>query len=141
MLEIDDSDMEEFMSTLDYFERNFPKEAKQMMGKVGNKAKAIVLKRAKSEVKKITGNYHKAIRRGKVFVSGSNQLTVRVYPSSKIAPHFHLIEKGHRIVTKSGEEKGFVDGKHIFDNAGKEVEREYDKILNKEFDKALQKLK
>lgn len=29
------------------------------------------------------------------------------------APHFHLIDRGHKIVDKKGQEKGFIQGKHF----------------------------
>ena len=29
------------------------------------------------------------------------------------APHFHLVDRGHKIMDKKGHEKGFVQGKHF----------------------------
>lgn len=135
MLEIEDVGMDEFRETLTYFEKNFPKESKKLMNKVGTKVRTIVRKKARQLVKKKTGNYLKAIKKGKVFKSGTNELTVRVYPSSKRAPHAHLIEKGHRIVTKDGREVGFKTGYHVFDKAGTEIDSQYTEIVEKELDK------
>ncbi len=132
--------MDEFRESLSYFEKNFPREARQMMGKVGTKVRTIVRRVARQKVKKDTGNYLKSIRRGKVFKNASEEWTVRVFPSYNIAPHAHLIEKGHRMVTKSGEEVGFVKGKRVFESAQNEIEREYTKIIEAELDKALRKL-
>ena len=140
MLEIEDKGMDEFRETLSYFERNFPRETSRMMLKVGNKVRTIVRREARQKVKKNTGNFLKSIKRGKVFVNASNEMTVRVYPSAKIAPHAHLIERGHRIVTKSGEEVGFAKGKYVFESAQSEIEREYTKIVEQELDKAFRKL-
>jgi hypothetical protein len=56
------------------------------------------------------------------------------------APHGHLIEKGHRIVDKSGKEHGFKEGYHVFDKAAKEIEDQWTGILEKEFDRIVRKL-
>jgi len=139
MFEIDDSELHAWQETLRFFEANFPKESKRVMGKVGNQAKKIVKAEAKQRVKKITGNYLKGIRRGKVFESDQGEWTVRVFPSYKIAPHAHLIETGHRIVV-NGEERGFVPGKRIFEKAGRSIEKDFHNIVEEEMDKELKKI-
>ncbi|SNR86016.1 hypothetical protein SAMN05446037_100165 [Anaerovirgula multivorans] len=139
MFKIEDKGMDEFRDTLSYFEKNFPKEAKIVLRKAKNRAKTIVLRRAKQDVGKKSGNYYKAIKGGKVFKQDGD-LTARVYISSKIAPHGHLIERGHRQVTKDGREVGFVEGKFVFDRTKNEVGSQYDKIIEQEFDKILDKL-
>jgi len=140
MFNIEDKGMDEFRDALTYFEKNFPKESKKMLRKVGLKARNIVRKQAKKKVNKLTGNYLKSIKKGRVFVSDTNEITVRVYPSSKIAPHAHLIERGHRNVSKDGSEHGFTPGKYVFEDAGRKIEQEYTKIIETEFDKILKKL-
>ena len=139
VFDIDDSDLLEFSEALRLFERDFPKESKRVLGKVGNKAKNIVKAEVKRRVGRKTGNYLKSIRRGKVFISDSDEWTVRVFPSYKIAPHAHLIEKGHRLV-KNGNEIGFVQGKRVFDKAGRAIERDFHKIVEDEMDKELNKI-
>ena len=47
---------------------------------------------------------------------------VRVY---SYAPHAHLIEEGHRMVTHDGREVGFVKGHHVFEVAAKGFESEF----------------
>ncbi|MGG2053100.1 HK97 gp10 family phage protein [Lysinibacillus pakistanensis] len=89
-----------------------PKEMPKIMRKVGTKARSVVAKRARSDVKKLTGNYHKSWKRGKVFIGNEGAMVVRVYNSS---PHAHLIEDGHRQVTKDGQEVGFVRGKRVLE--------------------------
>lgn len=39
------------------------------------------------------------------------------------SPHFHLIEKGHQIVGKSGQEHGFAQGLHMVETSMIELEQ------------------
>lgn len=97
-----------------------PKEMPKIMRKIGSKARTLVAKRARRDVKKLTGNYHKSWKRGKVFIGNDGATTVRVYNSS---PHAHLIEDGHSMVSKTGEDLGaFVPGKRVLDKGMKEFD-------------------
>jgi len=142
MFEIEHRGLVEFQRNITYLERNFPREAKRMLGRVGNKARTIVRRKARGLVRKHTGNYQKSIKRGKIFEDRNSRgdLTVRVYTSSKIAPHAHLIERGHRIVDKHGNEHGFKQGYFVFDKAKAEIERDFDRIIIDEFDRVLSRL-
>lgn len=137
--DIDDRELIEWSKTLEQFERDFPREAKRVMGRVGSRMRTIVRREVKKTVGKKTGNYYKSIRRGKVFKSGNEELTVRVFPSYAIAPHAHLIEDGHRLV-KNGEEVGFVHGKKPFEKAGRTLDKEFHRIVETEIDKELKKI-
>jgi hypothetical protein len=139
IFEIDDSDLLAWSEVLKQFERDFPKESKRVMSKVGNEAKKIVKAEIKNSVGTKTGNYLKSIKRGKVFLSDNGEWTVRVFPSYKIAPHAHLIEYGHRLV-KNGEELGYVHGKRPFERAGRALDREFHRIVEQELDKELSKI-
>ena len=100
-----------------------PKELPKIMRKVGSKARTTVAKRARKDVKKLTGNYHKSWKRGKVFIGNEGAMVVRVYNAS---PHAHLIEDGHIVKNeKDGPAIGFAPGKRVlekgmreFDNSG-----------------------
>lgn len=96
------------------------KSAKKFLQKAGNKLKKKTIEQAQKSVKKYTGTYIKSIKRGKVYDFKGN-LSVRTYSAS---PHAHLIESGHRIVTRSGREKGFKSGYHVFEKAAKNFEDE-----------------
>lgn len=98
-----------------------PKESKKFLRKEGTALKRIVVKTARSKVKKDTGTYFKGFKRGKAY-KYKGVLSIRVFNSS---PHAHLIEDGHRQVTKNGEEIGFVQGKHVLDTASKQFENQY----------------
>lgn len=97
-----------------------PKESRSFLQKEGNKLKTVTKNNAK-KVKKKTGNYHKSIKRGKVY-NYNGSLSIRCYSSD---PKAHLIEKGHRIITKDGREVGFKDGEHVFEEAEKTFESTY----------------
>lgn len=90
------------------------------MRKEGTKLRKETKKEARKLGKK-TGNYLKSIKRGKVYKYNGAQ-AVRVYSA---APHAHLIEEGHRMVTHDGKEVGFVRGHHVFEIASKNFETEY----------------
>lgn len=98
---------------LEVAQRRLPKETPKIMRKIGSKARTAIAKEARSKVKKDTGTYHKRFKRGKVFKDPEGKFVVRVFNSSS---HAHLIEYGHRQVTKSGQEVGFVTGKKVMKN-------------------------
>ncbi|MFJ5771406.1 HK97 gp10 family phage protein [Psychrobacillus sp. NPDC093180] len=113
---------------LEVAQKRLPKESFKIMRKIGSKARTVVAREARSKVKKKSGNYHKKFKRGKVFRDQDGDIIVRVFNSSN---HAHLIEEGHRMVTKSGDEVGFVPGKkvveqgiHKFNSSG-----EYENML------------
>ena len=140
LFSIETKGLDEFQRNLDMLIKTFPNESKKLLRTVGNKAKNIVARKAKTLAGKKSGNYYKSIKRGKVFIDpASGQMLVRVYTSSKIAPHAHLVENGHRIV-KDGVELGFVQGKRIFPKTRAEIESEWYELLDKEIYKLLQKL-
>lgn len=82
----------------------------RVMRKVGTKARTAVARKARTLVKKETGNYQKSWKRGKVFKGNDGALTIRVYNASH---HAHLLEDGHRQVTADGREVGFTPGKKV----------------------------
>lgn len=85
--------------------RDAPKTQKKFMRKEGTK----LLRQTKKEAKRVkvrTGNYKKSIKRGKVYEYDGAQ-AVRVYST---APHAHLIEDGHRMVSHDGPGAGLCAG-------------------------------
>lgn len=112
-----------------------PKESKKFLRNEGTKLKNKTLKNAKEKVQKDTGNYHKSIKRGKVY-KYDGSLSIRAYSS---APHAHLLEFGHIQVDSEGNEHGFVEGKHIFEDTKKEFENKYYDDCQKFIDNMLKK--
>lgn len=117
-------------------EVQFPKDARRFMQQEGNKLRRVTAAKARQLVKRKTGNYLKGIKRGKVYKYQGEELAVRVFDSS---PHAHLIEHGHRQVTKDGREVGFVRGQKVFeksrrdfaDNFAQDCEEFVDQMLAK----------
>jgi len=138
--DIDLREFDAFHRELEDLQEHFPKEAKRLMLRSGNHARKIFAKKARQMVRKKTGNYHRSIKRGRVWTDEStDEYKVRVYSR---APHAHLLEYGHRLVGHEPDKKelGFVRGFHVFDKAAKEVNAEWNGILEKEFDKIMSKL-
>lgn len=109
-------------SLLEMTQQQQPTETKKFLRKQGTKLKRLTIKKAKSLVNKKTGNYLKGIKRGKPYKYQSKEMAIRVYNSM---PHAHLIEDGHRIVTKNGEEVGFKRGKKVFKKSLNEFEEKF----------------
>lgn len=138
-------------SLLKLASEQMPKETRKLMNKEGNKLKKKTLQLANQRVnvgdsdeKKHT-KYHKSIKKGRVyFYKVDGAMSIRVYSS---APHAHLIEYGHRMVTggkidrtkgmrkqrtektgrvmqKEGQEV-FIKGKHVFEDAAKAFASEF----------------
>lgn len=113
---LDVSELSAFADELGRAARNAPQKAKRLMQTQGTRLKAKTSSFAKQRVKKKTGNYLKSIKRGKVYTYRSdNTHAIRVYSA---APHAHLIESGHRVVSH-GYDAGFQPGKHVFEDARK----------------------
>ena len=124
----------DFQNDLLSVERNAEKAFKEAMRVSGNKATRLVRSRARRDVKKKTGNYHKSFKRGKVFIDPEGDITTRVLNTS---PHGHLVEDGH-IQVVDGQEVGFVPGKKIVEKGMREFEEKREDV--KEISKALDKL-
>lgn len=120
---------------IDLATTKMPKESKKFMRDEGTKLKKKTLAKAKQKVDKDSGNYHKSIKRGKVY-KYKGDLSVRAYSGNPVA---HLIENGHRIVDKNGVEHGFKEGEHIFSDAEKEFENQYYADVQKFIDYMLDK--
>lgn len=116
-----------------------PKESKSFLRQQGTKLRWKTVSIARARVKKKTGNLIKNIKRGKVYTfKGNGGISIRVYGGGK-APHIHLLEYGHRQVTKDGREVGFVEGKHFFEDAAKEFEGSHYDDIQKFLDATLEK--
>ncbi|MBR1737473.1 MAG: HK97 gp10 family phage protein, partial [Firmicutes bacterium] len=101
-----------------------------------------VLKSARSRVNKVTGNYLKGIVRGKYYKYRENDAdSIRVYAKRPGANHAHLIEYGHKIVSKSGNDTGgYVPGHLVFKAAADSFDGDYERDCDKFTDKIIDKL-
>ena len=109
-----------------------PKKQRQFLQKEGNELRSRTTAQAR-ELGKKTGNYLKSIKRGKVYDYRGDK-AIRVY---SYAPHAHLIEDGHRMVTHDGREVGFVKGHHVFEVAAEGFEPEFYTDLDDMLDEEL----
>lgn len=127
--------MEAYAKELERCAKRAPKRQAQFLRQEGTKLKNKTKVGARKLGKK-TGNYLKSIKRGKVYDYQGAQ-AVRVY---SYAPHAHLVEDGHRMVTHDGREVGFVPGHHVFEVAAKGFEPQYYQDLDSFLDKEVEKL-
>lgn len=131
----DVTELDDFARGMQRTAQRFQRQQKAFMRKEGTKLKTKTLRKARALGRK-TGNYLKSIKRGKVYEYDGAQ-AVRVYST---APHAHLIEDGHRMVTHDGREVGFVPGHHVFETAGTEFEAQYLMDIDDFLDKEVRKL-
>lgn len=130
------SDWQKQMIAFDNLEKDLQKIADKLGGKETKnflrKQGKILQKKtqdiAKSVVKKRTGKYMAGIKTGKVYVYDESNV-IRVYSGAR---HAHLIENGHRIVTKGKKDTGkFVKGHRVFGRAKENFENEFEDNINK----------
>ena len=57
------------------------------------------------------------------------------------APHAHLVEDGHTIVTRGGAVKGFVPGQHVLEISLEEFDEKLPEVMDDLVDNVLRKLK
>ena len=126
--------LSDFQNDLLKVEKNAKKVFREAMRVSGNNAVKHVRKKARSLVKKKTGNYHKSFKRGKVFIDPGGHFVTRILNKS---PHGHLIEDGHRQIV-DGQEVGFVPGKKVMKKAMQEFESSRNDV--EEFSRAIDKL-
>ena len=131
------------MSDFDNYEKSLLKlnealtntEARKFLKKQGKALQKKTLEVAQRKTKKRTGNYIRGIKAGKVY-KFDGAFACRVYSK---APHAHLIEYGHNIVTKNGEVKGYQRGLNVFDDAKKAFEDEFTEALENYVDEVCKK--
>ena len=131
----DTRELDAYARELERTARESPKLQKKFMRQEGSK----LLRKTKQEARRVkvkTGNYKKHIKRGKVYEYDGAQ-AIRVYST---APHAHLIEDGHRMVTHDGREVGFVPGMHVFEVVGKDFEPEFLADIDDMLDEAVKEL-
>lgn len=98
----------EFIGRLQAVQKEFPDDVEVVLNRGANR-----MVRALKENSPDSGKDHK----GKLNKSWEKEIEgygknihADIYST---APHFHLVDRGHKIVDKKGHEKGFVQGKHF----------------------------
>lgn len=99
---------EEFIGRLQTVQKNFPDDVETVLNRGANR-----MVRALKTNSPDSGNDHKGKlnKSWKKKIEGyGKDIHANIYST---APHFHLVDRGHKIVDKKGHEKGFVQGKHF----------------------------
>nr|UWH97879.1 MAG: virion morphogenesis family protein [Bacteriophage sp.] len=99
---------EEFIGRLQTVQKNFPDDVETVLNRGANR----MIKALKTNSPD-SGNDHKGKlnKSWKKKIEGyGKDIHANIYST---APHFHLVDRGHKIVDKKGHEKGFVQGKHF----------------------------
>lgn len=113
---------------------DYPEEAEKALNRTG-----LALKKELANKTPDSGTDHKKklSKSWKKRVTGTDltNLQAEVYNT---APHIGLVDRGHRLVSKTGKTIGFVQGKHFIDSTTKEVGRT---VLPVELNKMVKKLK
>ena len=113
-VEFNIEELNDALKYMDELVEKLPKEANKFLKREAKKLKKDITARAKSKVKKKTGNYIKGIKTGKPYKYKGVDKSIRVYNS---ANHSHLVEYGHEQTDKNGKSHGFVEGQHIFEDS------------------------
>jgi hypothetical protein len=69
----------------------------------------------RTNIHSITGNLLSSVRTKNTFTPKTKRVSVMM--GNKKAPHAHLVEFGHRQITKAGDVIGFVSGQNIMRDA------------------------
>lgn len=113
---------------------DYPEEAEKALNRTG-----LALKKELANKTPDSGKDHKKklSKSWKKRVTGTDltNLQAEVFNT---APHIGLVDRGHRLVSKTGKTIGFVQGKHFIDSTTKEVGRT---VLPVELNKMVKKLK
>ena len=114
------------------------RESRQLMNTLGSGLAREIRKNVRKRTKMKTGNLRKGIKKGKPYYYNKDQsFEVRVH---EYAPHAHLVEYGHKMLTKYKKPVSngysFVRGKGFT----KDAEKNYETAFAKDIDKFLDKL-
>lgn len=123
---------------LKYIANRYPYESEVLLTKMGNKFRNSVKKRTPNSGYESKRKLMKSYRVSRVQGAGKD-LYVEFRSTS---PHFHLVERGHRIVNKKGRDTGKrVQGKFMVEQTVLEYQKEFPKEVEKMVDKLLKGLK
>ena len=123
---------------LNYISNRYPYESEVLLTKMGNKFRNSVKKKTPDSGYESKRKLIKSYRVSKVQGAGKD-LYVEFRSTS---PHFHLVERGHRIVNKKGRDTGKrVQGKFMVEQTVLEYQKAFPKEVEKMVDKLLKGLK
>ncbi len=119
--------LDDLQESLELAVHNYPDMAETSLKKMGNRLKREVIKQTRAVVKEHSKKLVKGYKVGRVQGYGMGMYV----EFSGTAPHFHLVENGHRLIGSNGEDKGYVQGKHMVAT----VAASYDTTMGAELEK------
>jgi HK97 gp10 family phage protein len=108
---LDIEGLAEVQDLLDTLRNTVPEKCEQVLIKYGE----LMASAARSGIKSKTGNLKGSIKTKRTFTANTKKVSVNA--GGKKAPHAHLVEYGHRMVSHSGEVIGDVEGTRFLGNA------------------------
>lgn len=137
-MELEIQGLDTLQRKLKYISNRYPYESEVLLTKMGNKFRNSVKKRTPNSGYESKRKLIKSYRVSKVQGAGKD-LYVEFRSTS---PHFHLVERGHRIVNKKGRDTGKrVQGKFMVEQTVLEYQKAFPKEVEKMVDKLLKGLK
>lgn len=123
---------------LNYISTRYPYESEILLSKMGNKFRNSVKRKTPDSGNESKRKLMKSYRVSKVQGTGKD-LYVEFRSTS---PHFHLVERGHKIVDRNGRDTGKrVQGKFMVEQIALEYQKAFPKEVEKMVDNLLRGLK
>ena len=114
------------LDILDFVEKEMPKECKKFMRREGGRERTETRREARSTIKKKTGNFLKGVKVTRAWRNAKGGYGVKIRADHRIAPHTHLIEYGHRILTRKRRFTGYrATDFHIYENANEHFQGKF----------------
>lgn len=122
---------------LDFVTKSYPDESEVLLTKMGNQFRKEVKKKTPqrphgTSKRKLINSYRVSKVRGY-----GKDLYVEFRSTS---PHFHLVERGHKVVVGKKDTGKRVEGKHMVKRTSKEFERELPQEVEKMVNRIVRKL-
>ena len=135
---LDVNDLDTMQKKLNYISTRYPYESEILLTKMGNKFRNSVKRKTPDSGYESKRKLMKSYRVSKVQGAGKD-----IYVEFRsTSPHFHLVERGHRIVDKNGKDIGKrVQGTFMVEQTALEYQTAFPKEVEKMVDNLLRGLK
>ena len=124
---------EEFIGRLQTVQKNFPDDVATVLNRGANRMIKALKTNSPDSGKDHKGKLNKSWK--KKIEGYGKDIHANIYST---APHFHLVDRGHKIMDKKGHEKGFVQGKFFKEKA---IDENIDDIKSDMKEKLLRRIK
>lgn len=128
--------LDEYKDAITEVRRKYPDRAEAELRKLGN-----MLKKKAIQKTPASGEEHKQKLKKSYHVSQTKQAGSTLYIEFwNSSPHFHLIERGHKIAGKNGNQYGFAPGVHMVEQSMGELNEEMPEEIEKWLDEVYKEL-